>query len=158
MKTQSPLTVVRMAQNHAQTELAERGHIRPGIFMLVTRNPQTGGTLSQPTAIGSVLEEGFADADDQLAFLQGIRNEATRLEAQAVALCLQADAELADQATPLPVAVVHIEDSAGVTVLHAPIEAHPAGLQLGAFMALEGPEASAASGIAPLLAPGAAAG
>jgi len=53
---QSALTVVRMAQEHAQTELQQQGRIRPGVFMLVTRNPQTGAELSQATAIGTVHE------------------------------------------------------------------------------------------------------
>lgn len=151
MKTQSPLTVVRMAQNHAQTELTEQGSIRPGVFMLVLRNPQTDGRLSQPAAIGSIREEPFATADDQVSFLQDIRTEAARLEAQAIALCVQGEAELTDRATPLPVAVIHIEDTAGTTVLHAPIERDASGLRLGAFMSLEGADAREASGIEPPL-------
>ena len=150
-KQQSALTVVRMAQSHAQSELAEQGRIRPGIFMLVLRNPQTDGRLSQPTAIGSIVEEGFADPEDQEQFLQGVREEAQRLEAVAVALCLQAEAELEGESKTLPVAVVHIEDESGLTLLHAPIEPGDKGPQLGAFVALEGREAIEASGIHPPL-------
>lgn len=144
---QSALTVVRMAQEHAQTELRERGHIRPGVFMLAAFNPQTGAKLSQATAIGTVHEEGFAQDEERVAFLDAIRSEAQRLGAQAIALCLQANAEVEGQAQMLPVAVIHIEDHNGVTLLHAPVERDHAGLVLGAFVAMEGAEAMAASGI-----------
>lgn len=148
---QSALTVVRMAQDHAKTELAEHGRIRPGIFMLVLNNPQTDAPLSQATAIGSVLEEGFADAQAQTDFFDGIREETQRLRATAAVLCLQAEAEVEGKSKPVMVALIHIEDDNGITLLHAPIEAGPAGHTLGAFVAIDGAEAKAASGIEPPL-------
>jgi len=86
-----------------------------------------------------------------LAFLEDIRSEAQRLAAQAIALCMQANAEVEGRAQALAVAVIHIEDHNGTTLLHAPVEQGKKGLSLGAFMAMEGAEAIAASGIVPSL-------
>lgn len=148
---QSALTVVRMAQSHAQEELTARGRIRPGVFMLVRRNPQTDAPLSQPIAIGTVNEEGFADESAQQTFFEDVRTEARRLEATAVAICLQAEAELTDSSAALPVALIHIEDNAGLSLLHAPIATHEPHPTLGAFVSMAGQEAMAASGIDPII-------
>ena len=150
---QGALTVVRMAQEHAQNELIERGQIRPGVFMLVSRNPQTGAELSQVAAIGTVLENGFVSEEERDEFLGDIRGEAQRLAASAIALCLQAQAEVEGQEQPLPVAVIHIEDQVGVTLLHAPFERGRDGLHLGAFVAMEDQQALDAGGIEPRLLP-----
>lgn len=148
---QSPLTVVRMAQDHAKTELEEHGRIRPGVFMLVACNPQTGAALTQPAAIGTVVEEGFKDEEDQQEFLDGVRAEAKRLQAQAAAICVQAEAEVEGKDRALSVALIHIEDADGITLLHAPIERKNGRFSMGAFVAMEGAEAAAASGIQPPL-------
>jgi len=100
-----------------------------------------------------VLDEGFTNDEERNQFLGDIRIEAQRLAASAIALCLQAEAEVEGQASGLAVAVIHIEDERGVTLLHAPFERGPRGLQLGAFLAMEQEEAIAASGIEPRLLP-----
>lgn len=119
--------------------------------MLVQRNPQTDAPLSQSVAIGTVHEAGFADEAAQEEFFEDVRAEARRLAATAVAICLQAEAELTEQAAALPVALIHIEDDAGLTLLHAPVETRGQTPALGAFVSMTGHDAMTASGIAPII-------
>ncbi|MDD9943730.1 MAG: hypothetical protein OXU20_21995 [Myxococcales bacterium] len=146
---QDERSVVREAQRHAQQDLLHEGFIRPAVFMLVRCNPQTGAPMSRPAAIGHVLD-GSSEDGEHTAWLDAIRSEAKRLGALAVALCVEAEAEV-DDGQSLRVAMIHVEDEHGLEVLHAPIDRTGVGARIGTFVALAGAEASEATGIPALL-------
>jgi hypothetical protein len=122
---QDETALVREAVRQAEATLARGGRLLPAAYMLVRRNPQTGAPLTHPTAIGSAVETAFAKREDYLAFVGTLRVEAKRLDAIAVALGgeAQAEVEAKDGRISLRrVFYLRVEDSDGVHYLHAVIE------------------------------------
>jgi hypothetical protein len=124
---QDESALVHEAVRHASEQLSRSGQLFPAAYMLVRRNPQTGAPLTHPTAIGMACEKPFTSHDDYLEFLALLRTEATRLEAIAVALGGEAEAEIEGDprgraAARERVFYLRIEDGAGVHHLHAAIE------------------------------------
>lgn len=132
---QNESALVREALRQAESRLATGQDLMPAAYMLVQRNPQTGAVLTYPTAIGLVCEKPFESEAAYLEFLAKLRSEAKRLQALAVALGGQAEAEI-DSGTRSPevrrVFYLRVEDAAGVHHLHAAIEkSESGGLKLG---------------------------
>jgi hypothetical protein len=131
---QDETALVREAVRHASDRLNSGQRLLPAAYMLVRRNPQTGATLTYPTAVGMAVEKPFASQADYLDFLSSLRTEAKRLDAIAVALGGEAEAEIDGARGPSTKRVFYlrVEDAAGVHHLHAAIEAAPAGgMKLG---------------------------
>lgn len=136
-------SLIKEALAQAQSELSRFGRVRPGAFMLVRNNPQTGARLTYPTGIGTVLEEMPVTGEALDAFIDGVRAEALRLDAMAVALSAEAEAELErdGQLERKRVLLIRMEDQDGLHILHAPIDARlDGGLGLGELMASEAPD------------------
>lgn len=142
-------SVVKEAQAHVRRELRTHSRVRPGVFMLVRSNPQTGAPLSQPAAIGQVVEQAM-EGDTRATWFADIRAEANRLQAVAVAVALDAEAETED-GERVHMAIVCIQDAEGVEVLVAPIEHADLGARAGNFGALDDPDPAAAVGVPPLM-------
>jgi hypothetical protein len=140
-------TVVREAQRHAQTDLESQGRVRPAVFMLVTRDPETGTALPQAAAIGSIADGPDVDRAD---WFDGIRAEAGRLGATVVAVCMGVEAEVED-GKRVPAAVVHVEDEAGVELLMAPVARSGEELHIGAYTVLTDVDPHTVMGIDPPL-------
>jgi hypothetical protein len=129
---QDETALVKEALRHAREALAKGARISPAAYMLVRCNPQTGALLTHPTAIGMAQEKPFESPADYLEFLSTLRAEARRLQAIAVAIGGEAQAEIEGQAKPRRVFYLRIEDADGVHQLHAPIERSASGWeQLG---------------------------
>lgn len=134
---QDESTLVKQAQEHARTELQEHGTVRPSAYMLVHRNPQTGAPLTHPTAIATQLE-GEEGGDGAFAeFVATVRAEADRLQASAVAISGEAEAEieLSGRAETRRVVLIRLETPDGVELMHAAVEEDGARPRLGPFMA-----------------------
>jgi hypothetical protein len=146
-------SLIKEALAQAQAELSRFGRVRPSAFMLVQNNPQTGVRLTHPTGIGTVLEETPITGEVLDAFIAGVREEAARLDALAVALSAEAEAELEKngRVEKKRVLLIRMEDQDGLHILHAPIDPQlDGGLALGELMLSEGAEALDELG-APLL-------
>jgi len=130
--------LVREAVRQAEATLQRGARLLPAAYMLVRRNPQTGAPLTHPTAIGSAVDKAFTKREDYLAFVATLRVEAKRLDAIAVALGGEAQAEVEGSSgrTSLKrVFYLRVEDGDGVHYLHAPIERAPnGGEKLGTLM------------------------
>ncbi|HET6334756.1 MAG TPA: hypothetical protein VFG30_16145 [Polyangiales bacterium] len=116
--------LVREAMRHASERLARGEKLLPAAYMLVRRNPQTGAVLTYPTAIGMAIEKPFESQAEYFEFLKTLRAEAKRLEAIAVAIGGEAEAEIEAARGPSRKRVFYlrIEDGEGIHHLHAPIE------------------------------------
>lgn len=147
-------TVVREAQRHAQMDLEHQGSVRPAVFMLVARDPETGADLPQAAAIGSIAEGPDVDRAE---WFDGIRAEAGRLGATVVAVCMGVEAEV-EGGKRVPAAVVHVEDEAGAELLMAPVARNGEQLQIGAYTVLTDVDPHAVMGIDPPLLPRSASG
>lgn len=121
---QDESALVKQAMAQAKKELERSGRVLPAAYMLVQRNPQTGGALVHPTAIGTQLESPFASPKEYTEFLGTLRTEAERLAALAIALCGEAEAEIEQDGRVVTrrVFFVRVEDRGGVHHLHASIE------------------------------------
>jgi hypothetical protein len=131
---QDETALVREAVRHAAERLNKGEPLLSAAYMLVRRNPQTGAPLTYPTAIGMAVEKPFASQADYLDFLSSLRGEAKRLDAIAVALGGEAEAEIDGASGPSKKRVFYlrVEDGAGVHHLHAAIETAPGGgMKLG---------------------------
>ena len=140
---QDETSLVKQALEQAAHSLAHSGRVLPAAYMLVRRNPQTSALLTMPTAIGMQLEAPLSSHADYLELLATLREEAARLQAVAVALCGEAQAEIEGQdgLRSQRVFFVRIEDRHGVHHLHAEIEQSGEGaLRLGELLA--SPDAS----------------
>ena len=128
---QDETALVREAVRRAQ-EFLERGEkLLPAAYMLVQVNPQTGGKLTHPTAIGLTRDKPFESQAAYLEFAASVRDEAHRLRALAVAISGEASAELEDGGMQR-VLYVRVEDADGVHHLHAAVEQAASGaLSLG---------------------------
>jgi hypothetical protein len=138
---QDETALVKQAVEHARAALQRAGRVLPAAYMLVTRNPQTGAALMNPTAIGTELDEPLADQAAYDEFLGTIRQEAQRLSARAVVLAGEAEAEIeeAGRVVPRRVFFARVEDQDGVHHLHALIEGAPDGTwQLGELSLTDG--------------------
>jgi len=116
--------LVKQALREAREQLQARGRIMPAAYMLVRNNPQTGAPLTHPTAIGALRDAPFASPKDFSEFVQQLRSESVRLDAAAVALSGEAEAEIetSSGSSKRRVWYVRIEDAQGVEQLHAAIE------------------------------------
>lgn len=116
--------LVKQALREAREQLQARGRIMPAAYMLVRNNPQTGAPLTHLTALGSMRDAPFATAQEFSEFLAQLRAESARLNAVAVALSGEAEAEIETSAgsSKRRVWYVRIEDAQGVEQLHAAIE------------------------------------
>jgi hypothetical protein len=126
---QDETALVKEAVRVAAERLDRGERLLPAAYMLVQRNPQTGAPLTYPTAIGLACEKPFASQAEYVEFLAMLRTEAKRLEATAVALGGEAEAEI-ESARGLQlqrVFYLRVEDAAGVHHLHAAIERTTAG-------------------------------
>jgi len=136
---QDESALVKQALREAREQLAQRGRIFPAAYMLVRNNPQTGAPLTYPAAIGSVRDAAFASRAEYDEFLKLLRAESARLDAVAVALSGEAEAEIESSgghASKRRVFYVRIEDQQGVEQLHAVIEPDGQGGQrLGTLLA-----------------------
>jgi hypothetical protein len=121
--------LVKQALREAREQLQARGRILPGAYMLVRNNPQTGAPLTHPTAIGALRDKPFASPQEFAEFLAQLRTEIARLDAVAVALSGEAEAEIegASGSSKRRVWYVRIEDGQGVEQLHAAIDPDGAG-------------------------------
>lgn len=138
---QDESALVREAKQHAAASLARGGRVPMAAYMLVRRNPQTGAPLTHATALGAELPQPIASRKDYLEILGVLRAEARRLDAMAIALCGEADAEIEEHGTLAlrRVFFVRIEDREGVHHLHAAIESSADGQrQLGQLLASSG--------------------
>jgi len=147
--------LVKQAEEHARASLERTGRVLPGAYMLVRRNPQTGAPLQHPTAIGTELDEPLKSRAAYEEWLSTVRQEALRLDAFAVALAGEAQAEIEEHGRVVSrrVFFVRVEDSDGVHHMHAVIEPDAyGGLKLGTLLLTPG---AADDVLAPLL-PGAA--
>jgi len=145
---QDERTVVRQAQNATQQSLQQHGRVLPGAVMLVQRDPATEAVLDAPTALAMSEAQPFKDADALELFIGGLRAEAARLDALAIAIIGEAAAEIeeaaaeieaatgSEGAAPRRVALIRMEDRSGIQQLHAPIERQPSGdWRVGDFVA-----------------------
>jgi hypothetical protein len=116
--------LVREAMRHASERLTRGEKLLPAAYMLVRRNPQTGAVLTYPTAIGMAIEKPFESQAEYSEFLKTLRAEAKRLEAIAVAIGGEAEAEIEAARGPSRKRVFYlrIEDGEGIHHLHAAIE------------------------------------
>jgi hypothetical protein len=134
---QDETALVREAVRAAAERLNQGQQLLPAAYMLVQRNPQTGAMLTYPTAIGMACEKPFGSQAEYLEFLAMLRTEAKRLQAVAVALGGEAEAEIeSDAGGRAPqrqrVFYLRVEDAAGVHHLHAAIErTSSGGVKLG---------------------------
>src|SRR4051812_6152304 len=121
---QDESALVREAVRQASERLVRGEQLLPAAYMLVRRNPQTGALLTYPTAIGMAIDKAFESEAEYLEFLKRLRAEAKRLDAIAVALGGEAEAEIEGARGPSRKRVFYlrVEDSAGVHHLHAAIE------------------------------------
>jgi hypothetical protein len=121
---QDETALVKQAQEHAKSALARTGRVLPAAYMLVRRNPQTGALLTHPTAIGTELDSPFESREAYEELLDTVRSEAKRLDAFAVALCGEAEAEIEEKGRIVMrrVFFVRVEDQDGVHHMHARIE------------------------------------
>lgn len=130
--------LVKQALREAREQLQARGRINPGAYMLVRNNPQTGAPLTHLTALGSMREGPFASAAEFAEFVAQIRAEIVRLDAAAVALSGEAEAEIeaSTGSSKRRVWYLRIEDAQGVEQLHAAIEPNgQGGHRLGKLLA-----------------------
>jgi hypothetical protein len=130
-------SLIKEALAQAKTELSRFGRVRPGAFLLVQNNPQTGARLTHPTGLGTMLEETPITGEVLDAFIAGVRSEAARLDALAVALSAEAEAELErnGKVEKKRVLLIRMEDQDGVHILHAPIDLQlDGGVGLGELM------------------------
>jgi hypothetical protein len=129
--------LVKQALHEARTQLQARGRIMPAAYMLVRNNPQTGAPLTHPTALGSMRDAPFASAQEFADFLGQLRSEIVRLDAAAVALSGEAEAEIeaSSGSSKRRVWYLRIEDAQGVEQLHAAIEPDGSGYRLGKLLA-----------------------
>jgi hypothetical protein len=116
--------LVKQALREAREQLQARGRIHPAAYMLVRNNPQTGAPLTHMTALGTVRDAPFASPAEFTDFLAQLRVESQRLDAAAVALSGEAEAEIetSSGSSTRRVLYVRIEDAQGVEQLHAAIE------------------------------------
>jgi hypothetical protein len=116
--------LVKQALRDARDQLARTGRVNPGAYMLVRQNPQTGAPLTHPTALGAQRDQPFATQAEYGEFLETLRAEARRLQAIAVVMAgeAQAEVETTEGSTLRRVLYVRVEDQAGVQQLHAAIE------------------------------------
>ena len=116
--------LVKQALHEAREQLKGRGRVMPAAYMLVRNNPQTGAPLTHPTAIGATRDAPFASPEEFSEFIAQLRTEIVRLDAAAVALSGEAEAEIESSSgsSKRRVWYVRIEDAQGVEQLHAPIE------------------------------------
>ncbi len=131
---QDETALVREAVRHASERLSRGERLLPAAYMLVRRNPQTGAQLTYPTAIGMAVDKPFQSQAEYLEFLSSLRTEAKRLDAIAVALGGEAEAEIEGARGPSMKRVFYlrVEDSDGVHHLHAGIDtAASGGMKLG---------------------------
>jgi len=118
---QDERAVVRQAQQAVHESLHSRGVVLPGAVMLVGRDPDSGEPLLEKRAIGMTEEQPFAGEEEFESFIGGLRAEALRLEATAIAIIGEASADIID-GTPTRVALIRVEDEGGVDLMHAKIE------------------------------------
>jgi hypothetical protein len=134
---QDETALVREAMRVASERVHRGERLLPAAYMLVRCNPQTGAALTYPTAIGMAREKPFASQAEYLEFLAMLRAEAKRLQAIAVALGGEAEAEIESDASGRApqrqrVFYLRVEDAAGVHHLHAAIEnTSSGGVRLG---------------------------
>jgi hypothetical protein len=119
--------LVKQALREAREQLQARGRICPATYLLARNNPQTGAPLTNLTAIGSSREKPFATPQEFAEFLEQLRSEIARLDAVAVALCGEAEAEIETSSggrepSKRRVWYVRIEDAQGIEQLHAAVE------------------------------------
>jgi hypothetical protein len=136
---QDESALVKQALQHAREQLARHGKILPAAYMLVRNNPQTGATLTHPTAIASERKAAFASKADYLEFLSAMRGEARRLAAVAVALAGEAQAEIeTERGNEIRrVWYLRVEDQQGVHQMHAAITRDASGqFVLGSLLAV----------------------
>lgn len=134
MQRHDERVVVRHAQDAAAASLRDHGAVLPGAVMLVLRDPHSEQPLSEPHAIGMMEPEPLADEEAMQSFLGGLRAEAQRLHARAVALVGEAGAEV-EGGGSRRVALIRMEDATGVQLMHAPIEVRGGQPTLGDFVA-----------------------
>jgi len=132
---QDEATVVRHAQDAIAGSLRDYGQVLPGAVMLVRRDAETGEELPSPRAIGMIEEHPFGSEEEMELFIGGLRAEAIRLDAIAVALLGEASAEVDDDGAPRRVALIRMEDRTGVQLMHAPIETTGPFSKAGDFVA-----------------------
>jgi hypothetical protein len=135
---QDESALVKQALHQAREQLRTGGRILPAAYMLVRKNPQTGAPLTHPTALGSVRAAPFATPAEFSEFLAQLRIEIARLDAAAVALSGEAEAEIetSSGSSKRRVWYLRIEDTQGVEQLHAAIEPDGQGGQrLGKLLA-----------------------
>ncbi|HEX4351906.1 MAG TPA: hypothetical protein VHZ95_03310 [Polyangiales bacterium] len=124
--------LVKQALRDAREQLARTGRVCPGAYMLVRLNPQTGAPLTHETALGSQRDAPFASQAEYLAFVDTLRTEARRLQAIAVVIAgeAQAEVETTQGAQMRRVLYVRVEDHEGIHQLHASIDANALGTLL----------------------------
>lgn len=134
--------LVKEAMRYASERIAQGQRILPSAYMLVRRNPQTGAELTYPTAIGMAIDKPFEKSADYLEFLKTLRAEAKRLDAVAVALGGEAEAEIESgstgKASRRRVFYLRVEDGEGIHHLHAAIERKGSTEKLGTLFDSEG--------------------
>lgn len=119
---QDETALVREALRQAQ-ECLERGRpVLPAAYMLVRVNPQTGAPLTHPTAVGLTCDGPFESSEAYHEFVASVRDEARRLQASAVAISGEAEAEIEGAGQLQRVFYMRVEDGDGVHHLHAAIE------------------------------------
>ncbi len=140
---QDESALVKEAKQHAAASLDHSGRVPLAAYMLVRRNPQTGAPLTHATALGAELPQPIASRKDYLEILALLRAEARRLDAMAIALCGEAEAEIEErgQLALRRVFFVRIEDRDGVHHLHAAIDSAADGQRrIGQLLASSGAE------------------
>jgi hypothetical protein len=127
---QDETALVREALRQAQERLERGQAVLPAAYMLVRINPQTGAALTHPTAVGLTCDAPFESPEAYHEFVASVREEARRLQASAVAISGEAEAEIEGAGELQRVFYMRVEDADGVHHLHAAIEA---GGKLGAL-------------------------
>ena len=118
---QDERTVVQQAQQAVHESLHSRGQVLPGAVMLVGRDPVSEEKLEAKRAIAMTEERPFGSEEEFNAFVGGLRAEALRLDATAIAIISEAVADV-EGGEPKRVALIRIEDYEGVELMHAPID------------------------------------
>ena len=123
---QDERTVILQAQDAARQSLLEHGRVLPAAVMLVQIDPISEVRLDVRRAIRMGEDKPFETEEQFEAFVGGLRAEALRLQATAVALIGEAAADIVDGA-PRRVALIRHEDATGVQLMHAPIDGNRTG-------------------------------
>lgn len=136
MQSHDERVVVRHAQDAVAASLSEHGIVLPGAVMLVSLDPQDESPLPAPQAIGMMEPAPLVGEDEMVSFVGGLRAEAHRLHARAVALLGEAGAQVEGRGGgEQRVALIRMEDATGVQLMHAPIEVRGGVAKAGDFVA-----------------------